>query len=123
MKRRARDAFLARASRAARSALDVVGFFHTFGFAACVVLAFELYLASEFGTHLFHRALPWRLLVGYVSSNHALYGLHTALGSGRCLSPSVHRPGSRSADGAGLLMHSSSRAWLRAAFDEHRLWA
>ena len=97
-----------------RDALHDAGFFTSFGFVAASVVVFEL--ASGNGVS---RDWKWRMLIGYVAGNHALYAAHCLAGSAR-----LGETGSEVVEddaGVGAMLRMSSRSAIRALFDEHRL--
>ena len=96
-----------------RDALHDAGFFTSFGFVAASAVVFEL--ASGNGVS---RDWKWRMLVGYVASNHALYAAHTLAGSGPGEKADVPH---EEPTGVGAMLSLSSRSAIRALFDEHRL--
>ena len=100
--------------RRTRDALHDAGFFTSFGFVAASAVVFEL--ASGKGVS---RDWKWRMLIGYVAGNHALYAAHCLYGSAR-----LGETGSEVVQddaGVGALLRMSSRSAIRALFDEHRL--
>jgi hypothetical protein len=100
--------------RRTRDALHDAGFFTSFGFVAASAVVFEL--ASGKGVS---RDWKWRMLIGYVAGNHALYAAHCLYGSAR-----LGETGSEVVEddaGVGAMMRMSSRSAIRALFDEHRL--
>jgi hypothetical protein len=100
--------------RRTRDALHDAGFFTSFGFVAASAVVFEL--ASGKGVS---RDWKWRMLIGYVAGNHALYAAHCLYGSAR-----LGETGSEVVQddaGVGAMMRMSSRSAIRALFDEHRL--
>ena len=100
--------------RRTRDALHDAGFFTSFGFVAASVVVFEL--ASGNGVS---RDWKWRMLIGYVAGNHALYAAHCLAGSAR-----LGETGSEVVEddaGVGAMLRMSSRSAIRALFDEHRL--
>jgi hypothetical protein len=99
--------------RRTRDALHDAGFFTSFGFVAASAVVFEL--ASGKGVS---RDWKWRMLIGYVAGNHALYAAHCLYGSAR-----LGETGSEVEDdaGVGAMLRMSSRSAIRALFDEHRL--
>lgn len=100
--------------RRTRDALHDAGFFTSFGFVAASAVVFEL--ASGKGVS---RDWKWRMLIGYVAGNHALYAAHCLYGSAR-----LGETGSEVVEddaGVGALLRMSSRSAIRALFDEHRL--
>jgi hypothetical protein len=65
------------------------------------------------------RDWKWRMLIGYVAGNHALYAAHCLYGSAR-----LGETGSEVVEddaGVGAMLKMSSRSAIRALFDEHRL--
>jgi hypothetical protein len=97
-----------------RNALDRAGFFTSFGFVAASAVVFEL--AAGNGVS---RDWKWRMLIGYVAGNHALYAAHCLYGSAR-----LGETGSEVVEddaGVGAMLKMSSRSAIRALFDEHRL--
>ena len=107
-----------------RDALDRAGFFTSFGFVAASAVVFEL--AAGKGVS---RDWKWRMLIGYVAGNHALYAAHCLVGSGRLHETGADRSGTFDEEasalakdaGVGEMLQASSRSAIRAAFDEHRL--
>ena len=107
-----------------RDALDRAGFFTSFGFVAASAVVFEL--AAGNGVS---RDWKWRMLIGYVAGNHALYAAHCLVGSGRLHETGADRSGTFHEEasalakdaGVGEMLQASSRSAIRAAFDEHRL--
>ena len=100
--------------RRTRDALHDAGFFTSFGFVAASAVVFEL--ASGKGVS---RDWKWRMLIGYVAGNHALYAAHCLYGSAR-----LGETGSEVVEddaGVGAMLRMSSRSAIRALFDEHRL--
>jgi hypothetical protein len=100
--------------RRTRDALHDAGFFTSFGFVAASAVVFEL--ASGKGVS---RDWKWRMLIGYVAGNHALYAAHCLYGSAR-----LGETGSEVVEddaGVGAMLKMSSRSAIRALFDEHRL--
>ena len=100
--------------RRTRDALHDAGFFTSFGFVAASAVVFEL--ASGNGVS---RDWKWRMLIGYVAGNHALYAAHCLAGSAR-----LGETGSEVVEddaGVGAMLRMSSRSAIRALFDEHRL--
>ena len=100
--------------RRTRDALHDAGFFTSFGFVAASAVVFEL--ASGKGVS---RDWKWRMLIGYVAGNHALYAAHCLYGSAR-----LGETGSEVVEddaGVGDMLKMSSRSAIRALFDEHRL--
>ena len=100
--------------RRTRDALHDAGFFTSFGFVAASAVVFEL--ASGKGVS---RDWKWRMLIGYVAGNHALYAAHCLYGSAR-----LGETGSEVVEddaGVGTMLRMSSRSAIRALFDEHRL--
>jgi len=105
-----------------RNALDRAGFFTSFGFVAASAVVFEL--AAGNGVS---RDWKWRMLIGYVAGNHALYAAHCLVGSGH--ETGADRSGTFDEEasalakdaGVGEMLQASSRSAIRAAFDEHRL--
>jgi hypothetical protein len=73
------------------------------------------------------RDWKWRMLIGYVAGNHALYAAHCLVGSGH--ETGADRSGTFDEEasalakdaGVGEMLQASSRSAIRAAFDEHRL--
>jgi hypothetical protein len=110
--------------RRTRDALHDAGFFTSFGFVAASAVVFEL--ASGKGVS---RDWKWRMLIGYVAGNHALYAAHCLVGSGRLHETGADRSGTFDEEasalakdaGVGEMLQASSRSAIRAAFDEHRL--
>ena len=107
-----------------RNSLDRAGFFTSFGFVAASAVVFEL--AAGNGVS---RDWKWRMLIGYVAGNHALYAAHCLVGSGRLHETGADRSGTFHEEasalakdaGVGEMLQASSRSAIRAAFDEHRL--
>jgi len=105
-----------------RNALDRAGFFTSFGFVAASAVVFELAAGNSVS-----RDWKWRMLIGYVAGNHALYAAHCLVGSGH--ETGADRSGTFDEEasalakdaGVGEMLQASSRSAIRAAFDEHRL--
>ena len=105
-----------------RDALDRAGFFTSFGFVAASAVVFELAAGNSVS-----RDWKWRMLIGYVAGNHALYAAHCLVGSGH--ETGADRSGTFDEEasalakdaGVGEMLQASSRSAIRAAFDEHRL--
>lgn len=102
--------------RRTRDALHDAGFFTSFGFVAASAVVFEL--ASGKGVS---RDWKWRMLIGYVAGNHALYAAHCLYGSARLGETGSSREVVEDDAGVGAMMRMSSRSAIRALFDEHRL--
>ena len=97
--------------RKTRDALHDAGFFTSFGFVAASAVVFEV--ASGKGVS---RDWKWRMLIGYVAGNHVLYAAHTLAGTKKNKTDVADEE-----PGVGAMMRLSSRASIRALFDEHRL--
>jgi hypothetical protein len=102
--------------RRTRDALHDAGFFTSFGFVAASAVVFEL--ASGKGVS---RDWKWRMLIGYVAGNHALYAAHCLYGSARLGETGSSREVVEDDAGVGAMLRMSSRSAIRALFDEHRL--